>query len=701
MTILREVGVSALAAATLEDLSRRTAILDAISYAAARMVGSGDWKAGVQELLDRLGHATGVSRVTLFEAHPGPDGRLVQSCRFDWAEEGLDRLSGDPRYTDQSLADEGSPDELGEWSRRRQRGEVVAATLGEVTGYTREVFLEHKTLSFVSVPVMLPSGGWWGFLGFDDCKVERIWSPLEIDVLRTAATLIAAAIERERAGERLRVSEERYDLAARGANDGLWDWDIDAGTAYFSPRLHEILGMAEGSLEGSRDAFLDQFTLADGRPMAAALEERFVGRRRKFELEVQHRRPAHSPRWYVARGLIVYRDGAPARVVGSFRDISDRKVAEGRLRSSEARLRAILETANDAVISIDEAGRIVEFNPAAERIFGYSRSWALGRSMCGLLVPPHLRAAHEAGFARYLATGQARILGRLLELEALAADGRTFPVELSVTELSLEGRRLFTAIIRDITDRKRVERQLQEAEAKRASLARYFSPNLVEDLMRSDRDLGVVRSQEAAVLFCDMIGFSRLSAATAGDKVIELLREFHAIIEDAVFRYEGTLDKYMGDGMMATFGTPRTGRRDATHALACARSMVAAIVAWSRRRQSEGRAAIEIGVGLHFGEVTLGDVGSERRPEFTVVGDTVNVASRIEDLTRTLDVAILASQALIDAVRAEGGEELLTGLIDMGWHTLRGRGGRVRLWGETAVTVSARAAVAPPAAKGS
>src|SRR5262249_59955512 len=100
---------------------------------------------------------------------------------------------------------------------------------------------------FGCVPVMRRSGR-WGFLGFDDCRDERVWSALEIDVLKTAASLIAGAIERAVAEERLQISEERYALAARGATDGLWDWDLATGYAYFSPRLHEILGLADGRL---------------------------------------------------------------------------------------------------------------------------------------------------------------------------------------------------------------------------------------------------------------------------------------------------------------------------------------------------------------------------------------------------------------------------------------------------------------------
>jgi GAF domain-containing protein len=97
-------------------------------------------------------------------------------------------------------------------------------------------------------------GRFWGFLGFDDCKTERVWHPLEIEVLQTAAALIAGALERARAHEQLRLSEERYKMAARGTNDGLLDWDLVSGTAYLSPRLHELLHLEDGALGSDIEA---------------------------------------------------------------------------------------------------------------------------------------------------------------------------------------------------------------------------------------------------------------------------------------------------------------------------------------------------------------------------------------------------------------------------------------------------------------
>ncbi len=674
------------------ELARRTAMLGAIGYAATQIVAAADWRAGIRELLNRLGHATGVSRVTLFEVHPGPDGRLVESCRYDWAEPGLATLSEDPRYQCMPLSDEDRSGVIGDWATRRERGEVVQATLREVSGYTREVFLEHGTLSFASVPIMV-GGRFWGFLGFDDCKAERVWSDLEIEVLRTATALIAGAIERSRATEQLRLSEERYKMAARGANDGLWDWDLVSGHAYFSPRLHEILHLEDGALGTAMEALLERLLPEDARALQEALARKFARERQKIEFECRAPRPNGTLLWLVLRGLILYQDGYPRRIVGGLRDITGRKEAEARLVESETRARAVVENAFDAIVTMDEAGRIVEFNAAASRIFGYAREEVIGRPLGETIVPHDRRSQHERGLKRYLETGRGKVVGRTAEIEGLRADGTLIPIEASITEVPLPNGRLFTGILRDLTERKELERQLTEMERKRANLARYFSANMIEELMRGGGRLQEARIQTVTVLFVDVIGFTGVSATLAGVEVIALLRKCLGHFEEAVFAHGGTLDKYLGDGLMATFGTPRPGPRDATNAVACACAMTARIVAWNAERRAEGLKPLPIGIGLHHGEAVLGDIGSERRLEFGVVGDTVNVASRIQEMTRSLGVAILASDAVIEAVRREGGGAQLAGFEDAGLHALRGRQGSLKLWRRTAEPIEQ-----PPAA---
>jgi two-component system NtrC family sensor kinase len=134
---------------------------------------------------------------------------------------------------------------------------------------------------------------------------------------------------------------------------------------------------------------------------------------------------------------------------------------EEALRESEGRKGAILEGALDAIITIDHEGRIVEFNPAAEQVFGYSRETVVGQRMADLIIPPSIRDVHYEGFARYLATGESVILGQRLEMMGVRADGTEIPVELSVIRVGDEEPPLFTAFLRDISSRKRAEETLQ------------------------------------------------------------------------------------------------------------------------------------------------------------------------------------------------------------------------------------------------
>jgi PAS domain S-box-containing protein len=142
-----------------------------------------------------------------------------------------------------------------------------------------------------------------------------------------------------------------------------------------------------------------------------------------------------------------------------------RKQAERELRDSEARNRAVLQTALDSIVTIDSQSRVLEFNPAAEQTFGHARADVLGRHLPDLIIPPAFREAHRAGMSRYLATGIGPVLGNRIEVTALHADGREFPIELAINRIPSEGAPLFTAYARDITQRTQHEKALKEAKA--------------------------------------------------------------------------------------------------------------------------------------------------------------------------------------------------------------------------------------------
>lgn len=219
------------------------------------------------------------------------------------------------------------------------------------------------------------------------------------------------------------------------------------------------------------------------------------------------------------------------------------------------------------------------------------------------------------------------------------------------------------------------------AERARANLSRHFSPNMVDMLANTDQPLGASRSQEAAVLFADIRGFTSYAETHAPEEALALLREVHSRFAQHVFAHGGTLDKYLGDGIMATFGTPSPGPRDAANALAAGRAILESIAAWNQTRIARGADPVHVGIGLHHGRVILGDIGDEQRIEYAVIGDTVNVASRIQDLTRKLDVRLAASQALVTAAREAGdGPELLQDMQRAPLQRLDGREEPILVW---------------------
>ena len=151
-----------------------------------------------------------------------------------------------------------------------------------------------------------------------------------------------------------------------------------------------------------------------------------------------------------------------------------RRRAENELRASEARHRAVLETALDCIIGMNHEGRVVEWNPAAERTLGYTREQAVGRVMAELIIPPGLREPHLHGMAHYFATGEGPILGQRIETTAMRASGELFPIELSVSRIPGEEPAVFTAYLRDITDQKqaRLDLQLAKESAESANQAK-------------------------------------------------------------------------------------------------------------------------------------------------------------------------------------------------------------------------------------
>jgi PAS domain S-box-containing protein len=223
--------------------------------------------------------------------------------------------------------------------------------------------------------------------------------------------------------------------------------------------------------------------------------------------------------------------------------VIDRTLATRALRESDARGRATLDAALDAIVTMDESGRVVEWNPAAERTFGYTRDEAIGHDMAELIVPPRLRDQHRSGLVRYLTSGARTILDQRLEIDAIGKDRGEFPVELTITRIAVPGPPLFTGHIRDITDRKRADDELrasrarvvEAADAERRRIERDLHDGAQQRLVALALKLGIARSRiakdPAAAERMIREALDELHSATA--ELRELARGIHPAVLSA------------------------------------------------------------------------------------------------------------------------------------------------------------------------
>lgn len=229
--------------------------------------------------------------------------------------------------------------------------------------------------------------------------------------------------------------------------------------------------------------------------------------------------------------------------------------------------------------------------------------------------------------------------------------------------------------------RKLLHSSIADAQA-RANLTRYLPAQMADQLADGElSDLRQGRRQEMVVMFVDIRGFTKWSEGRQPEEVGAYISEFRRRVQLAVGRNGGMIDKYIGDAAMILF----EGERAASRALSCVDLMLAELKDWSAARQAEGLGEVRVGIGLHLGEVFSGVVGDAERLEFSVFGDTVNTAARLEQLTKTAGAGVIASAAVLAA--AEPARE--------GWSSLpavhlRGRSSGLEIFGRELAELAAQ-----------
>jgi adenylate cyclase len=186
-----------------------------------------------------------------------------------------------------------------------------------------------------------------------------------------------------------------------------------------------------------------------------------------------------------------------------------------------------------------------------------------------------------------------------------------------------------------------------------SNLARFFSPTVVEQLADGD-DLRLER-RPIAVMFVDLRGFTSFAETASSEQMRRMLSEFRDIVSDVVVRHDGAVDKYLGDGVMAVFGHPAPREDDADRALECAVELVGELEEWRRQEERAGRPALKAGIGLHAGTAMAGVLEAGCHSEYTVLGDVVNVAQRLQAVSKSVGATLVVSEDLRAAARSAVG----------------------------------------------
>jgi adenylate cyclase len=290
------------------------------------------------------------------------------------------------------------------------------------------------------------------------------------------------------------------------------------------------------------------------------------------------------------------------------------------------------------MITLDEAGRVVTANEAALAILSIPAEEVVGTPAAELFSGEN--AWVMASMARMEQTGQREI----------AIDARLSFADAAVS-VNMTAQPLFgpdgapigsMLVFEDITAETRV----------RATMARYMSSEVVEQVLAAgEAELGG-KTQTVSILFSDVRNFTGMSEALGARETVSLLNEYFSQMVEVVQRHGGMLDKYIGDAIMALFGAPFAKPEDADHALAVANGMLVTLHELNAQRQGQNKPPIDIGVGIATGEVVVGNIGSPSRMEYTVIGDSVNLASRLEGANKYYHSKILLDEATVHSLKA-------------------------------------------------
>ncbi len=300
---------------------------------------------------------------------------------------------------------------------------------------------------------------------------------------------------------------------------------------------------------------------------------------------------------------------------------------------------SILKSLSNGVITLDQNLNIVKINEAGERILGTPAEEMLNRPAAQVFGNRNPWVTRSLDYVASMAASDYHA-----DTDFERPDGSTAAINLTAAPLfETEGRPIgCMLVLEDITREKRV----------RNTMARYVAKEVVDRLLASGQDFLDGSSHVATVLFSDIRRFTSLAEAMSPHETVAMLNDYFTSMVEVVFTHSGMLDKYIGDAIMAVFGTAVSDTTDADNAVTVATEMIRELARFNQRRRERGLVAIEIGIGIATGEVLAGSLGSRRRLEYTVIGDNVNLAARLEGANKHYGTTVLLAASTVEALKS-------------------------------------------------
>lgn len=281
---------------------------------------------------------------------------------------------------------------------------------------------------------------------------------------------------------------------------------------------------------------------------------------------------------------------------------------------------SILRSMSAGVITLDQAGNITKVNEAAAAIFGVTSDVAQSVNLRAFLTEANPRSIGQID--EVIASGESRTF---LDVDLTTLTGGLISANVSIVPLINNNKRQgILILIEDITQGKRLE----------GAMRRFMTQNVVDQVLGHENELLFGAGCEASVMFADIRNFTAMAEQLSPRAAVDMLNEIFTELFEAVAAFDGMLDKFIGDALMAVYGAPISGANDAANAVASAIQMQALVAQINVRRRERGLEEIRLGIGIASGEVIAGTIGSPKRMDYTVIGDSVNLAARLENSTK-------------------------------------------------------------------